>query len=208
MTRVVPARTPDAILVAGDAVRAGRLVAVPTETVYGVACALDSAALERLLDAKRRPAAKGITLLLDDLDQAAPLVPLHEAARRLAARFWPGPLTLVLPLLAGVELPESLTGGRPSVGIRIPDNPVTRSLARALGPLPTSSANISGEADATTAAAVVAAFGDAIAVVLDDGPSPGGVPSTVVAIDETGDWQVLRPGALTEAEIREAVAAP
>ncbi len=202
---VLPARDPEAIRAAVAALQAGELVAVPTETVYGVACRLDGAAIERLLDAKRRPPNKGITLLVDDVAQAASVAELPPAARRLGERFWPGPLTLVLPVRPGVSLPESLTGASGAIGCRVPDHPAPRALARALGPIPLTSANLSGAPDATDAAEVVRQLGALIAVVLDDGRSPGGVPSTVVRVErEAGRPELLRAGALPFEAILEA----
>ena len=195
--RVLPAGDPGAIAAAIAALRAGRLVAVPTETVYGVACLLDAAAVERLLDAKRRPPSKGITLMVDTVEQAASVAVLPEAARRLAVRFWPGPLTLVLPASPGASLPGNLTGGTGSIGCRVPDSAAPRALARALGPLPLTSANLSGAPDARDAAEVVRQLGSTVALVLDDGPSPGGVPSTVVRFAAGSDVpELLRAGAL------------
>ena len=195
--RVLPAGDSASIAEAVSALRAGRLVAVPTETVYGVACLLDAAAIERLLDAKRRPPSKGITLLVDDVAQAASLAELPRAARRLAERHWPGPLTLVLPVRRDVSLPESLTGDTGAIGCRVPDHAAPRALARALGPIPLTSANLSGAADARDAAEVVRQLGASIAVILDDGPSPGGVPSTVVRFrDAGGPPELLRQGAI------------
>ena len=203
--RVLPAGDPDALGAAISALRAGRLVAVPTETVYGVACLADAAAIERLLDAKRRPPSKGITLLVDDLEQAASVGEFAPAARRLAARFWPGPLTLVVPVRAGVALPASLTGDSGAIGLRVPDHVVPRALARALGPLPLTSANLSGAPDARNASEVVRQLGAAVAIVLDDGPSPGGVPSTVVRFAAgSGRPDLLREGALPFPAILEA----
>lgn len=195
--RVLPAGEPRAIEAAVSALRAGRLVAVPTETVYGVTCLLDAAAVERLLDAKRRPPSKGITLMVDTVEQAASVAELPAAARRLAARFWPGPLTLVLPVVPGASLPTSLTGETGAIGCRVPDHAAPRALARALGPLPLTSANLSGAPDARDAAEVVRQLGASVAVVLDDGPSPGGVPSTVVRFATGSDApELLRAGAL------------
>ncbi|MDA8202377.1 MAG: L-threonylcarbamoyladenylate synthase [Chloroflexi bacterium] len=201
LPRVLPARDPASIAEAVSALRAGRLVAVPTETVYGVACLLDAAAIERLLDAKRRPPSKGITLLVDDIAQAASVAEMSPAARRLAERHWPGPLTLVLPVRADVSLPESLTGETGAIGCRVPDHPapraLARALARALGPIPLTSANLSGAPDARDAAEVVRQLGASLAVVLDDGPSPGGVPSTVVRFRDAGaPLELLRQGAI------------
>ena len=195
---------PDAIEIAARAIREGRLVALPTETVYGIACALDTPAIQALLEAKRRPEAKGITLMADDIGQVEALAELTAAGRRLAARFWPGPLTLVLRPRTGIALPRVLTGGPGTVGFRIPDHRVPRALARSLGPLPLTSANLSGEPDAMTAAEVLRQVGPALGVVLDDGPSPGGTPSTVVAVfADAPEPILLRAGALSFAELRE-----
>ena len=194
MSRRFAADDPAALAALTAAVRAGDLVVVPTETVYGIACALADAAVQRLLAAKGRPASKGITLLIDDLSDAAELVDAPPAAVASAARFWPGPLTLVLPVRRGVRLPEAVTGGGQAVGLRVPDQPLVRALARELGPLPLTSANRSGEPDARSADQAEAALGEAVAVVVDGGPSPGGRPSTVVAFDADGGWRILRPG--------------
>lgn len=199
MTRhpaILPADDPDAIAAAVEALRAGELVALPTETVYGVACTLDADAIERLLTAKGREVAKGITLGIDTIEQADGVSVLPPAARRLAARFWPGPLTIVVPERPEAALPFALTGGGSSVGLRLPDHPVPRALARAVGPLPLTSANRSGEPDARTAADAASALGDTVRIVLDGGPARGGVPSTVVAVDPEGSVRVLREGAL------------
>jgi len=220
---VLRARHPEemeaALQAAGDALTAGLLVGVPTETVYGLACALNDGAIEHLLRAKGRPPQKGITLLVDSLDQAAALAGLPAAARRLAERFWPGPLTLVVPARVEAGLPMLLTGPRFTVGLRLPDHPVPRALARRLGPLPLTSANRSGEPDATDADAVVEALGELVAVVIDTGPSSGGVPSTVVAVGEAvpeGDAEaqvvlggarlrVLRAGAIAQEALDSAL---
>ncbi|MGZ6260896.1 MAG: L-threonylcarbamoyladenylate synthase [Candidatus Limnocylindrales bacterium] len=208
--RVVDAGDPAALQAAIEALRADQLVAIPTETVYGLACGCTEAALARLLVAKGRPPDKGITLLVDGLAQAATVGALPAAAVRLARRHWPGPLTLVVPLGVGVELPGLITGGGPNVGLRVPDVPVARALASALGPLPLTSANRSGEAEARTAAEVLAVLGGSVELILDGGPSPGGVPSTVVAFD-SGDpgrpWRIARQGALSEDEISMALGA-
>ena len=195
--RVLAARDPGAIRAAVGALRAGGLVAVPTETVYGIACLLHPAAIERLLDAKRRPPSKGITLLVDNVDQAASVGELSPAARRLAARHWPGPLTMVVPVRPGVTLPKVLTGDSGAIGCRVPDHPTPRALARALGPLPLTSANLSGGTDTRDAAEAIRQLGPWLDLVLDDGPTPGGVPSTVVRFRALGGPpELLRAGAL------------
>ncbi|HMJ79947.1 MAG TPA: L-threonylcarbamoyladenylate synthase [Candidatus Dormibacteraeota bacterium] len=202
--RVLPAQDPSARLAALRAIEAGELVAVPTETVYGLTCAPRDEALARLVAAKGRPIEKGITLLVDGLEMARTVGALPPVAERLAAHWWPGPLTLVVPVAAGVELPRLITGGGDMVGLRVPDLDATRELATAAGPLPLTSANRSGEPEARSASRVVAELGDAVALVLDGGIAPGGVPSTVVACAEDGlpdAWRILRPGALDAAEI-------
>jgi L-threonylcarbamoyladenylate synthase len=179
-------------------------VAIPTETVYGLAVLPNATALARLVEAKRRSADKGIALLVDSIEQVQELAVVPPVAQRLAARFWPGALTLVLPQRPDAPLPELLTGGRPTIGVRLPDHAVPRALARRLGPLAVSSANISGQPDATTAAQVAASLGDELALVIDDGPVRGGVPSTVVACPADGVLEILRAGAITEADVRAA----
>jgi L-threonylcarbamoyladenylate synthase len=187
------------------AIDAGGIVAVPTETVYGITARLDEQGLDALLEAKARPAEKGITLLVDSLAQVERLADVDERARRLADRFWPGPLTLVLPARPDARLPRSLTGSGGTVGVRIPDHPVPRALAQALGPLPLTSANRSGEADSRSAPEVVAALGDALALVLDGGPSAGGTPSTVVLLPSGGDVDFGRIGAIPREAIEAAL---
>ncbi len=185
-----------ALAVAAAALAAGGIVGLPTETVYGVGVIPRPEALQALLAAKQRPTDKGIALLIDDLDQVDDLVVVGAAARRLAERFWPGPLTLVLPLRMPALAPEALTGGRDTLALRIPDHAVPRALARELGPLAVSSANRSGEPDARTAEALVLSLGPSLAVVIDDGPVRGGVPSSVVAVDAADRVAVLREGAI------------
>jgi L-threonylcarbamoyladenylate synthase len=183
---------------------AGGIVAIPTETVYGLAVTPTPEGLTHLVEAKRRSADKGIALLVDSIDQARQLATVPAVAERLAQSFWPGALTLVLPQRPDVPLPELLTGGRATIGVRLPDHAVPRELARRLGPIAVSSANISGQPDATTAAQVMVSLADDVALVIDDGPVRGGVPSTVVACTEDGRLEILRAGALTEADVRAA----
>jgi L-threonylcarbamoyladenylate synthase len=174
-----------------ELLRAGRIVALPTDTVYGIAAdmALPDG-IERLFAAKRRPPEKAVAVLLADAAQAEALGVMGPAARALAAACWPGGLTLVLPVRPGVRLPRVLAAGTPTVGVRVPDHPAPRALARALGPLPTTSANLSGQPDARDAGEVAALLGNAIALVLDGGPIRGGPASTVV------DCTAARPALL------------
>ncbi len=185
--------------------REGGVVGIPTETVYGIAVLPLQAALGRLVAIKRRSPDKGIALLIDSVEQVRDVAVVPPAAEHLADRFWPGPLTLVLDIRPGIELPELLTGGRPTIALRLPDHPVPRSLCRRIGrPIATSSANISGEPDATTPEQLLATLGEELALIVDDGPVRGGVPSTVVAVSEREpEPLILRHGALSLADIRE-----
>ncbi|CAN5811955.1 L-threonylcarbamoyladenylate synthase [soil metagenome] len=198
MTQVIDAHAPDAIKLAVAELSAGRIVAIPTETVYGLAVLPTEEAVAALIAAKQRSADKGIQLLIDSIDQAAALAVLTPAAQRLAGAFWPGGLTLVLARRPGSALPTLIGGGRPTLGLRLPDHHVPRLLARRLGPLAASSANITGEPDATTAERVVESLGAAVSLVLDDGPVRGGVPSSVVDCSMTGQSpRILREGAIS-----------
>jgi L-threonylcarbamoyladenylate synthase len=184
--------------------RAGGIVALPTDTVYGIACRLDAdGGVERLFAAKVRPPDKAIMVLVDDLEQVAGLVDLTPAAQVLRG-LWPGGLTLVLPVLPGAALPAALTAGTETLGVRVPDHPAPRFLARAVGPIPTTSATRSGEPDARLAQDVVATLGDRVDLVIDGGPSPGGVPSTVVDCGAARP-RILRAGAIATARIAAAL---
>jgi L-threonylcarbamoyladenylate synthase len=193
---VLTASDPDAILAAVLAMQAGGIVGIPTETVYGIGVVPRPEALAALIRAKQRPEEKGIALIIDGLEQVEGLVEVSLPARRLAERCWPGPLTLVLPLRNPESVPAAVSGGRDTLGLRVPDHPVPRALARTLGPIAVTSANRSGVAPATTAAQLLEAVGSSLALVLDDGPVRGRVPSTVVAVDAAGAWTILRQGAL------------
>ena len=178
-TRLIPAAQPDAIEQALHILRAGGLAAFPTDTVYGVgALAFDGPAVESIYAAKDRPVEKAIPILIadaDDLDKVAVDVP--PMARILAARFWPGPLTLVVPKQP--TLPEAVSATA-SVAVRIPDHPVARALLRAAGPMAVTSANLSGQPSPVKAEEVMRQLNGRITLVLDGGATPGGVPSTLV----------------------------
>lgn len=192
---ILPAAELDSVAAAIEALWAGGIVAIPTETVYGLAVLPHAAALAAMIRAKRRPGEKGIALIVDSLAQVEALAVMPETARRLAQRFWPGPLTLVLPPRDGVELPGPLYGATGALGFRLPDHPTPRSLAARLGPIAISSANVSGEPDSRTAGEVIAALGQSLALVLDGGRTRGGIPSTVMEVSPSG-LRVLREGAI------------
>ncbi len=208
MTPILSARAPESAGRAAGVLRSGQIVAIPTETVYGLAVLPRQDGLERLLVAKRRSTEKGIQLLVDSLDQAQSVAVLHDVATRLADAFWPGGLTLVLDRRPGIDLPDLLGGGRPTLGIRLPDHDVPRELARLLGPIAASSANGTGEPDATTAQRVAETLGREVELIIDDGPVRGGTPSTVVDCSSAvgGVPRILREGAISAAAIAAALA--
>ena len=203
--------TPDdaSLARAAEILRGGGLVAVPTETVYGLAARADSdAAVAAIYRAKGRPDFNPLIVHVASLEMARRLAHVDQRAERLAARFWPGPLTLILPLREDAGLASAVTAGLPTVALRMPDHPLTGRLLKELGlPLAAPSANRSGAVSPTEAAHVVASLGRRIAAVLDGGACPRGLESTIVALRETG-WQLLRPGPLSEADIAELLGPP
>jgi len=198
VVRVDPAKGPwPELAEMGRIVRDGGLVAFPTETVYGIAVNLrDEAAMRRLVRLKGRAEDKPITVHLADADElSADVRSLPRPAWRLARRFWPGPLTLVVPDRAG----------RPT-GYRVPDHPACREFLRRTGcRVGGTSANPSGSEPATTAARVLEHFDGVLDAVIDGGECRHGTASTVVRAD-VGGWKILRQGVVPEAEIREATA--
>jgi L-threonylcarbamoyladenylate synthase len=189
----------------------GGVIALPTDTVYGIAVALATpGGIERLFAAKSRPPDKAIALLLADADQAPEIGVMSAAATALASAFWPGGLTLFVPRRVDRPLPAALTGGTEApgavatVGLRVPDHAAPRALAAAVGPLPTTSANRSGEPEARDAGEIERLLGDSLELILDGGSSIGGPASTVV--DATGEpLRILREGAIPAAEIARAL---
>ena len=188
-----------------EALRRGAIVALPTDTVYGIAVALDAAdGIRRLFEAKSRPPDRSIALLVADRAQAETIGVFGPLARTLAGAHWPGGLTIVVQRQPGVVLPPELASDAATIGLRVPDHPAPRALAAAVGPLPTTSANRSGEPEARDAAAIEAALGGAIELILDGGPARGGPASTVV--DCTGEHpRVLRVGAVSAEAIEVVV---
>jgi L-threonylcarbamoyladenylate synthase len=178
------------------ALRAGEIVAFPTETFYGLgAAALQPAAVRRIFEVKGRPEDKPLLVLVDSIAMAERVATdIRPRARELMMRHWPGALTLVLRAAAAV--PREVTAGSGTVGVRLSPHPLARALVGALGePITAPSANPAGLAPPTTAAEVAAYFADGVALVLDGGRTPGGQPSTV--IDVTGDSpRVVRAGAV------------
>jgi len=192
-TRLLAADAPGAVEEAAAALSRGELVAFPTDTVYGLAAGHDH--IRKLYAAKDRPKEKRIPVLLSDASNLEASAQVTPAARALAERFWPGPLTLVL-----------VAPRRGTLAFRVPDHPVARRLIAASGGgLPVTSANRSGHPDSRTAADVIAQLDGRIALVLDGGKTSGGVPSTIVDCT-TQQVKVLREGAISIRQIEETLA--
>ena len=202
------AATSDGIAEAADLLRAGALVAIPTETVYGLAAdARNDRAVAAIYAAKNRPAFNPLIVHLPDLAAVARLAVLTPEAERLAAAFWPGPLTLVLPLRPDAGLSPLVTAGLDTVAIRLPAHPVARALLAQAGiPVAAPSANPSGRVSPTRAEHVLAGLSGRIAAVLDGGPCAVGVESTILALD--GPPALLRPGGVAVEAIEAALGAP
>jgi L-threonylcarbamoyladenylate synthase len=191
--------TPEGLAAAADLLRAGGLVAFPTDTVYGLGCAaIRPDRLDAIFELKKRPTDKRIPMLVTDLDQ----VPndqwaVDDWARSLAARFWPGPLTLVLPSLEGSE----------TQAFRAPDHPVAQALITAAGPILATSANLSGQPDTLDADDVLIAFAtqrDDLAAVVDGGRVPGGMASTVLDLSASPPL-IVREGPVGREQLEEVL---
>jgi L-threonylcarbamoyladenylate synthase len=193
---------------AADLLRAGELVSFPTETVYGLgADATNDTAVARIFDAKGRPRFNPLIVHLPSIQAVAEYAILEGDAARLADAFWPGPLTLVLPIRDGGGLSPLVSAGLPTVAVRVPDHPLARRLLAAAGcPVAAPSANPSGRISPTEAAHVLAGLEDRIAAVLDGGPCPVGVESTIVGT--TPAPVLLRPGGLPVEAIEACLGAP
>jgi L-threonylcarbamoyladenylate synthase len=202
----------DKIQEAAALLRAGEVVVFPTETVYGAGGdATNDAAVARIFEAKGRPSDNPLIVHLADAGQVCDVAEgMGPVEQQLAARFWPGPLTLVLPAKAGVLSPR-VTAGLATVAVRVPDHPVALALLRACGlPLAAPSANRSGRPSPTLATHVADDLGGRVAAILDGGATGVGLESTVVhVVDDprtgTPVVHVLRPGGVTVAQLREAV---
>ena len=181
---------------AAELLRDGGLVALPTETVYGLAARADSdAAVARIYAAKGRPCFNPLIVHVASLERAEALAEFSDTARDLAAAHWPGPLTLVLPRRRDATLAAAVTAGLPTLALRWPAHPVMQAVLSATGlPLAAPSANRSGFVSPTTAEHVLATLDGRIDAVLDAGPCATGVESTIVAVREDGRVDVLRPG--------------
>ena len=187
-----------AIAEAAALIRAGRPVAIPTETVYGLAAdATSGESVATIYAAKGRPSFNPLIVHVTDLAAAERLAVFDTVARRLAAAFWPGPLTLVLPLRADAGIAALVTAGLPTIALRVPAHPAMRALLVATGlPLAAPSANASGGISPTRAAHVAHSLAGRIPLVIDDGATALGLESTIVAVTD-GTLRLLRPGPVT-----------
>jgi len=199
--------TPDpaGIAAAAAILRAGGLVAVPTETVYGLAArADDGAAVAGIYAAKGRPSFNPLIVHVADVAQAETLALFSPLAHALARVFWPGPLTLVLPRRADAPVASLVTAGLETIALRCPAHPVMQALVRSVGPLAAPSANASGRISPTRASHVLESLD---VPVIDAGPCAAGVESTIVAVEAEG-WRLLRAGAVTVEAIEAAAGEP
>jgi L-threonylcarbamoyladenylate synthase len=212
MEAVSPARTcrilpagPDALAAARSALLAGEAVAIPTETVYGLAAdATNGEAVARIFESKQRPSFNPLICHVTGIDMAEDFARFDPLSRKLAEHFWPGALTLVLPLRPGHAIHPLVTAGLDTVAVRAPQGFGAELIAAIDRPLAAPSANRSGRISPTTAQAVADSLGDAISLVIDGGPTTVGVESTIVKVED-GAIHLLRPGGVAAEDI-EAVA--
>lgn len=177
-------------------IREGGCVAVPTETVYGLAAdAMNGEAVANIYAAKGRPSFNPLIVHVPDLAAAERIATFNGAARAMAAQYWPGPLTLVLPLKADSGIASIVTAGLPTIAIRCPAHPVMQALLAACGkPLAAPSANASGTISPTRAEHVAKSLGGRIPMIIDGGRTAVGIESTIVAVEADGQLRLLRPG--------------
>lgn len=206
LATTIPAQA--ALDLAATALAAGELVAIPTETVYGLAAdATDGEAVARIFEAKGRPRFNPLIAHVDGFAMAERIGRFDPLSRRLAERFWPGPLTLVLPLAEGSPVHPLVTAGLDTVAIRMPRGFASGLIARLGRPLAAPSANSSGKVSCTTAAAVEADLGSRIGLIVDGGATPVGLESTILKV-EAGCPVLLRPGGVTVEEIEAFLGMP
>lgn len=190
---------------AAEILRDGGLVAMPTETVYGLAARADSAdAVAQIYRTKGRPDFNPLIVHVASLEKARELAVFNEAAEKLTAHYWPGPLTLVLPLREGARITPAVTAGLGTIALRQPGHPIAARLLDEIGlPLAAPSANRSNAVSPTRPEHVLESFGDTAPPVIDGGACDAGLESTIVALDPDGGWRLLRPGPVSAEELTE-----
>lgn len=205
----IHADNPEANLIkyAAEQIHAGKVLGMPTDTFYGLAAdPFNLRAVERVYEIKSRLKHKPLSLLIEDVDQAEEFAgPLPEDFKLLARRFWPGPLTMIVP--AASHLPLKVTANTGNVALRVPAAEIPLAVVRAAKiPITATSANLSGAVECTTAEQVRDQLMDRIPLIVDGGKSPRNAPSTIVHFSSDGSWEILREGAIPAKEIAEALA--
>jgi len=205
----INSETPESSLIAyvAEQIRAGYVLGMPTDTFYGLAAdPFNLRAVEKIYDVKSRSRHKPLSLLVESVDQAEDLTrPLPEEFYKLARKYWPGPLTLIVR--AASRLPLKVTANTGNVALRVPACKIPVAVVRAAGvPLTATSANVSGAAECTTADGVRHQLGEFIPVIVDGGPSPRSVASTIVDLTDPAGWRVQREGAIPTQEISDFLA--
>ena len=198
-----------AITAAMELLRSGQIVAIPTETVYGLAADASNAdAVAKIYAAKGRPDFNPLIVHVADQSAAQNLAEFSPMAHQLAQAFWPGPLTLVLPLRTDADIAGAVTAGLPTIALRCPAHPVMQALLKKTGlNIAAPSANKSGGISPTRAEHVLAGLGGAVPMILDGGPCSAGLESTIVAVRDNG-WQILRPGPVSSMDIEQMLGYP
>lgn len=205
----INSEAPESSLIAyvAEQIRAGYVLGMPTDTFYGLAAdPFNLRAVEKIYDVKSRSRHKPLSLLIESVDQAEDLTrPLPEEFYKLARKYWPGPLTLIVR--AASRLPLKVTANTGNVALRVPASKIPVAVVRAAGvPLTATSANVSGAAECTTADGVRQQLGEFIPVIVDGGPSPRNVASTIVDLTDPAGWRVQREGAIPAQEISDFLA--
>ena len=202
-TEIVFAKEPQALELAEEFIHQGKMVAFPTDTVYGLGVsAFNPQGIDQLYEVKERENRKAIAVLLSSPAELAKVTSaMSDLALRLAERLWPGPLTLVVP--RHPDLPDNLSP-LPTIGVRMPDHPLALALIARTGPLAVTSANLSGGENTSTAQEVFAQLSGRIPLILDGGRTPGGLPSTVVDCTKE-DLVILRQGPISKDELRKVL---
>ena len=190
---------------AADQIRAGEVLGMPTDTFYGLAAdPLNLRAVERVYEIKSRFRHKPLSLLIESVDQAEEMAFLPDFFHALAKRFWPGPLTLIVK--AASRLPLKVTANTGNVALRVPSAKIPLAIIRAAGiPITATSANLSGASECTTAEQVRTQLDGRIGIIVDGGPSPRDIASTIVDLTDPSGWRILREGAIPTSEIKQVL---